>query len=337
MATGANDRESAQKRWHIAREAETLFDPRHGEAVRAALRLRLFHHAVRSTLIDTVGGPTEGDERDPQTWGPSGSVPLNQEDQLATLLTFTSTVFRGLERLGIHLTEDEQAAHLALWDAIGELLGILVGNVRGAAAVPKLRPRTRRDADELFDQLSQRQFASPVRDLSGREPPRRTSEGRGLLASGGPDPAGDATARPDQPWPNAAASLSEGRILLNQLLDELDEAMPAHARSAPLVLMRHFASERVADRLLLGRGGIAQAALGCLRPQRVRIDQYTVVEATNPIEAAAMRRLARMVSEHAVTHFLSMTSDHTGRPVPRFRFPGLDHLRGDTRPRRQRQ
>lgn len=346
MATGASDRRSAQHRWHISREAETPFDPRHGEAIRTALRLRLLHHAVRTTLTSETNRAKQacqdaaGPQPDPlpEIWGPGASVPLNQEDQLATLLTFTTTVFRGLERLGIVLTEEEQAAHLALWDAIGELMGILVGRVRVAADVPKLRPRTRHDAEELFDRLSERQFTSPVRDVTGREPPPRPIHGAGFLVGRGLEPPGaKGIAPPARPWPHAAASLSEGRILLNQLLDELDEAMPARARSAPLILMRHFATPRVADRLLLGRGGMAQAALGVLPRRRIRTDRYTVVEATNPVEAATMRRLARTVSQHAVTHFLSMKYDHTGREVPPFRFPGIDHLRRDTLPRRQRQ
>jgi hypothetical protein len=346
MATGASDPQSAGHRWHISPKAEAPFDPRHGEAVRTALRLRLFHHAVRTRLLqqtdrarDAVRG-AGGKRPDPlpEIWGPSGSVPLNQEDQLATLLTFTTTVFRGLERLGIVLTDDEQNAHLALWDAIGELMGILVPKVRVAAGVPKLRPRTRGDADQLFDRLSGRQFSSPVRDLSGREPPPRPAHGVAVLADRGLERAGtDQIASTVESWPHSATSLSEGRILFNELLEELDEAMPPHARSAPLILMRHFATPRVADRLLMGGGGFGQALLGRLPRRRVRTDRYTVVEVTNPIEAVAMRRLARVVSQHAVTHFLSMQYDHAGRRVPPFRFPGIDHLRGDTRPRRQRR
>jgi hypothetical protein len=428
MTTGATERSEAERRWRISKDAKDPLDPRHGEAIRTAVRLRLFHHAVRRTLQP---------DRARDAWGPADSVPLNQEDQLATLLTFTSTVFTGLERLGIVLTEEDQRAHLALWDAIGELLGILDHRVRTEAGVPELRPRTRADADELFEVLSRRQFTSPQRDVSDHhEPPPHPTQGASFLArrclepvpeKPEPDAAADAPAaaadvaaavvadadvaaadvaaadvadadvadadvadadvadadvaaadvadaadaaaadvadadvadaadaadadadaaaaaepadsatRPTGPWPHSRTSLSEGRILLNQLLEELDEAMPAHARSAPLILMRHFASPRVADRLLLGGGGIGQAALGCLPRRRIRTGRYTAVEATNRIEAAVMRRLARIVSEHAVTSFLSMEFDHLGRRVPPFRFPGIDQLRGDARPRRRRQ
>jgi hypothetical protein len=60
-------------------------------------------------------------------------VPVNQEDLLATLLSFTSVVFRALDHMGIPLGPADQERYLQLWATVGNLLGI-------ATAESVLRP-----------------------------------------------------------------------------------------------------------------------------------------------------------------------------------------------------
>ncbi|MFT5569987.1 MAG: hypothetical protein ACI9RP_002038 [Cyclobacteriaceae bacterium] len=51
-------------------------------------------------------------------------VPVNQEDLLGTFLSFSLIVLRGLDKLGITVTEAEAKDYLYLWNYIGSCLGI---------------------------------------------------------------------------------------------------------------------------------------------------------------------------------------------------------------------
>lgn len=74
--------------------------------------LRLYHAAVRATVSgDKPSGLSAND------------VPINQEDLLGMLLSFSVTTFEVLESYGIRWTSDEQEAYLYLWDLVGAHLG----------------------------------------------------------------------------------------------------------------------------------------------------------------------------------------------------------------------
>ena len=51
-------------------------------------------------------------------------VPINQEDLLGVLGTFTIAVIDGVEKLGVGWDRDSQQAYIELWDRVGALLGI---------------------------------------------------------------------------------------------------------------------------------------------------------------------------------------------------------------------
>jgi len=99
--------------------------------------VRLLHAVVRRTLLSDPGIVWRREE-----WG----VPVNQEDLLGTLTTFTVAVFQGLDRLGIPYTRDEANAYLHTWCVIGELLGIR----------PDLLPLELNEAEELADVIARR-------------------------------------------------------------------------------------------------------------------------------------------------------------------------------------
>lgn len=100
--------------------------------------IRLMHAAVR-WLID----------HDPRAeWDPARGRPLNQEDLLETLLTFTQIVFEVFDRTGVGYSEDEANAYLHVWSLIGHLLGIR----------PDLLPLTRADTTVLMPMVRRRQF-----------------------------------------------------------------------------------------------------------------------------------------------------------------------------------
>jgi hypothetical protein len=106
-----------------------------GRAVRSIQKVRLIHAAVRAQL---------------QAGGASGEVPINQEDMLGTLFTFSVVVARALRALGASV-EDEEAEDLYhLWRVAGSMLGI-----RESLLPPDLLA-----ACDLADRIGERQLQS---------------------------------------------------------------------------------------------------------------------------------------------------------------------------------
>jgi hypothetical protein len=100
--------------------------------------IRLMHAAVRWLI-----------ENDPRvTWDPSWGTPINQEDLLETLLTFTEIVFEVFDRTGVAYTEDDANAYLHAWSLIGFYLGVR----------PDLLPLTRAQTSALMPVVRRRQF-----------------------------------------------------------------------------------------------------------------------------------------------------------------------------------
>ena len=89
---------------------------RGGVGYQRIVEVRMLHAAVRAVLLgkDAPGG----------SWPAANGGPVNQEDLLATLMTFTVIIFRALDRMGIDVTVDDQKAYLHLWAVAGDLLGI---------------------------------------------------------------------------------------------------------------------------------------------------------------------------------------------------------------------
>jgi hypothetical protein len=100
-----------------------------GEAYRSVRGVRLMHAAVRALVRDRLG----------EEWVAAHGVPVNQQDLVGTLLTFTSVVYRAFDHLGIEYSAEDADAHLHTWCVIGWLLGI----------DERLLPWSRAEADEL--------------------------------------------------------------------------------------------------------------------------------------------------------------------------------------------
>jgi hypothetical protein len=83
-------------------------------------------------------------------WDPAWGVPVNQEDLLETLLTFTEVVFEVFDKTGIVYDDDDAATYLHTWSYIGYLLGIR----------PDLLPLTRDDSRTLMADVRRRHFAA---------------------------------------------------------------------------------------------------------------------------------------------------------------------------------
>ena len=76
-------------------------------------------------------------------------VPINQEDMVGTLMTFTWLILDGLAKLGNSLTPEDQQAYFETWLVVGRLMGVDAD----------LLPATVADARALTALIEQRQIA----------------------------------------------------------------------------------------------------------------------------------------------------------------------------------
>ena len=112
-------------------------------------RVRLMHAAIRYFIANDPCVP-----RSPGLPAPSGGwsdgwgVPLNQEDLLGGMLTFTVTVFEALDRLGVRYRSRDAEAYLHLWCVVASLLGV----------EPALLPQDRAEAEATAELIRSRQL-----------------------------------------------------------------------------------------------------------------------------------------------------------------------------------
>jgi hypothetical protein len=123
-----------------------------GKGIRAATKVRLMHAAIRHLIIcKDSSAPSEkprelsdvlaGTHWDVEKLG----VPINQEDMLYTLLTFSMVIPRGLERLGVVLTDRQKDAFIHTWNVVGTIMGIR----------PEVLPNGFAEAQFLFARIKQ--------------------------------------------------------------------------------------------------------------------------------------------------------------------------------------
>ncbi len=217
--------------------------------------LRLFHHVLRDSLkgqnLKTAG------------------TPINQEDLLGTMLTFTITAFRVLDTFGIDVSDDERDAYFVFWDLVGACLGIgtltVLNEVEARCGERRLlRPPTVDIGTLLLAQLHARQWA-PVQDSYDN-----------------PDPF---------PW----SGLVDGRTLTNALLGALAAQMPDTRKSWPATVMRELAPEPVRARLGLDREGMGSYVIDRLA------DRFAGAQRAR---GASLRMMANEITRRAMEAFL---------------------------------
>jgi len=107
-----------------------------GRGFASILKVRLMHAAARYYVLKSGRWYNE--------WG----FPVNQEDMAGTNLSFSLIAVRGLRKLGITVSYDEQQAFIHLWNVIGYLLGL----------DEHLLPRNGNEAFNLEESIRVRQF-----------------------------------------------------------------------------------------------------------------------------------------------------------------------------------
>ncbi|MFI5041126.1 MAG: oxygenase MpaB family protein [Acidimicrobiales bacterium] len=124
-----------------------------------ARRVRLMHAAVRYLILnDPSVERTDDPHAGLRSWFTPGGLPINQEDMLGTLLTFTTIPLETLDRQGVGYERDDAEAYLHAWSVVGHLLGVR----------PDLLPLTLDEAGALQVMLSPRvQGPSPDARILG--------------------------------------------------------------------------------------------------------------------------------------------------------------------------
>lgn len=106
-----------------------------GRGVRSAQKIRLLHATMRYHL----SGQDDWDT----AWG----LPVNQEDLVGTLMSFSVTIPQGLARLGVDLPAEDRDAFFHIWRVIGHILGV----------DERLNPVTYEDGEALLATILRRQ------------------------------------------------------------------------------------------------------------------------------------------------------------------------------------
>jgi hypothetical protein len=280
---------------------------KNGQALRYTIALRILHALIRHQK-----GTGKQQGADPMVF--DGAVPLNQEDLLAMLLTFSITVFEVLEQFGIALPPDEEASYFYAWNHIGDVLGIggvdVIGKLLGQVGPSNLEAAARvvRQADKgtrtgnasvdtlLEDPFCREALRTAIRNGSLR--PQSVAEGRALL-----DRLRSRlwTLSKDTGWPpygymNFDAILDDveaGRVLLRALLDEMATALTPSQKAWPVALMRQLLAPKVLDRLALGGQAVPDSVVSELLQRSGRLGG----DAFGRLPAEVLRRWSTQVCD----------------------------------------
>jgi ER-bound oxygenase mpaB/B'/Rubber oxygenase, catalytic domain len=107
-----------------------------GAGFSATLHVRLMHAHVRAMA-----------QKSPRWRTSDYGTPINQHDMVATVLLFSWVLMDGLEKLGVHLSEEEAEDYTHLWRYAGHLMGVS----------PELLPASRAEAKRLVDLIADTQ------------------------------------------------------------------------------------------------------------------------------------------------------------------------------------
>lgn len=121
--------ETAQFILDVAHSLEHL-QPGTGKGWESIVQVRFLHAGVRARLSKISRAHSKYYNIEEH------GVPINQEDLLATLFSFSNTMWRVMdERMGVHMTSQEREDYLHLWRYIGYMMG--VDDILGATRTPE--------------------------------------------------------------------------------------------------------------------------------------------------------------------------------------------------------
>ena len=99
-----------------------------GIGIRTAQKVRLMHAAMRFLILHSASRPAAAaslaDVMQQEKWSTDYGKPINQEDLLFTLMTFSHIGVRSLDRLGAELTTPQKDAYIHCWNVVGFIMGL---------------------------------------------------------------------------------------------------------------------------------------------------------------------------------------------------------------------
>ena len=118
-----------------------------GRGVRATIKVRVMHAIVRHMIEHDRG--SRANPIDPALRQKFGR-PINQEDMVYTLMTFSYVVIEGFKTMGYRMSDPEREGYIHCWNVVGYLMGIR----------EELLPATFTDAETLFQAIQRRQHGA---------------------------------------------------------------------------------------------------------------------------------------------------------------------------------
>lgn len=256
-----------------------------GKGASVVRRVRLTHSAVRwllkapydpkltINLRDQLGGQqtlwhlrmAEIDER----VGHELSEPLNQEDLLGTLGTFTTVVFGALDKLGVAYTEREKEAYYHLWNVVGWHLGIGDASALGRELSTNLQGREGQGNQIL--PLSVEQMDCVFHDLRGR----------------------------------LSGQSVQGRRLAKTLVQDFSYPLPRPMQGGPAFVVRYLLGDDQADLLDIHGGGYT----GLVVRRSHALERLAMRTRTNYIGELMLGAVAQSLTRYALRHFVARSLD----------------------------
>jgi hypothetical protein len=129
----------------------------HASGWQLTVNVRLIHAQVRRMIV-------KSGRWDAAAWG----APINQHDELGTLLLFSVVVLEGLRQLGVRVAASDAEAYMHLWRWSGWLMGVdpelLPATEAEGRRVGDLIAATQGEPDEDSRRLTRALLGSPVRE-----------------------------------------------------------------------------------------------------------------------------------------------------------------------------
>lgn len=220
-----------------------------GRGLRSIQKVRLMHAAIRHYIQHPDHGGRGA------TFKPEWGKPINQEDMVNTLMSFSRVPINGLRRLGHRFSAQDEADYFYAWRVVGHLMGVDDG----------LNPATVAEGQALLDQICRKnskpseagtELTAAVLDYIAEVVPLRFADGIGasMLRKACGDGLADMLGVPPADWTrfglDAAGLLATvgglfgrelghqrlwafaGRMLLTGFV-RMERAKPAHFRIPP--------------------------------------------------------------------------------------------------------
>jgi hypothetical protein len=115
-----------------------------GRGIRATMKVRVMHAIVRHMIMNdprATANPADADLR------AKFGLPINQEDMVYTLMTFSYVVIEGFRTMGYAMNERQREGYIHCWNVVGYLMGIS----------EEVLPAGFDAAKELFEAIQRRQ------------------------------------------------------------------------------------------------------------------------------------------------------------------------------------